>query len=75
MAKIHRNDKKVAVDFRLVWGYRWKIVKNNKIFKFAFGVKPNAKNRGGINVFGSKFGDYRQHIILTVSYKKAETTK
>ena len=50
-------------------------VKNNKIFKFAFGVKPNAKNRGGINVFGSKFGDYRQHIILTVSYKKAETTK
>lgn len=45
-------------------------IKNNKILKFAFGVKSNAKNKGGVNVFGSKFGDYRQHIILTVAYKK-----
>ncbi|QQO09113.1 ArsR/SmtB family transcription factor [Breznakiella homolactica] len=30
------------------------------------GVKEDAKNRGGINIFGSKFGNFPQDIRLTV---------
>jgi len=30
VTKIHRNDKKVAVDFHLIWGKREKLVENNK---------------------------------------------
>jgi len=37
--------------------------------KFKVGVKENAKNRGGINIFGKKFGDYPQDIVLTISSK------
>lgn len=36
---------------------------------FRVGVKENAKNRGGINIFGKKFGDYPQDIILTIASK------
>lgn len=32
------------------------------------GVKENAKNRGGLNLFGRKFGDHSQHILFTVTY-------
>ena len=45
------------------------MLKNRKTISFKVGVKENAKNRGGINLFGSKFGDYDQHIVLTISHK------
>ncbi len=35
-------------------------------FTFRLGVKANAKNNGGFNLFGEKFGDYAQSIIVTV---------
>ncbi|MBO4573096.1 MAG: winged helix-turn-helix transcriptional regulator [Clostridia bacterium] len=35
---------------------------------FRIGVKEDAINRGGINIFGKKFGDFPQHIILTLSH-------
>ncbi len=38
----------------------------SSIIKFRIGVRENAQNRGGINLFGSKFGDYPQHIAFTV---------
>lgn len=31
-------------------------------------VKDDAKNVGGINIFGSKFGDYNQDIVLKLYY-------
>ena len=34
--------------------------------KVKIGVKEDAVHRGGINLFGKRFGDYDQSIILTV---------
>jgi len=33
------------------------------------GVKPEAINVGGINIFGSKFGNYPQDIVLRLNYR------
>lgn len=40
------------------------------IFTFRIGVEENAKNRGGINLFGRKFGDYNQNIIVSFTYEE-----
>jgi predicted transcriptional regulator len=34
------------------------------------GVKKDAKNAGGLNLFGSKFGNYEQDLIMKVKYSK-----
>lgn len=36
--------------------------------EFKIGIKENARNQGGINIFGEKFGDYPQNIVMTVYY-------
>ncbi|MEW5870047.1 MAG: helix-turn-helix domain-containing protein [Chloroflexota bacterium] len=36
------------------------------------GIKADAKNIGGINLFGSKFGNYPQDIVLRQRYKRPE---
>ncbi len=36
---------------------------------FKIGVKDRAKNAGGINLFGEKFGDYGQGILMRVNYQ------
>jgi predicted transcriptional regulator len=33
------------------------------------GVKPEATNLGGINIFGSRFGNYPQDIVLRLDYR------
>ncbi len=38
----------------------------NYFISFKIGVKPDAKNLGGMNLFGEKFGDYAQGIIMSV---------
>ena len=38
----------------------------NDIFIIKLGVKENAKNRGGVNLFGDCFGDYPQNIVLSI---------
>jgi predicted transcriptional regulator len=35
------------------------------------GIKDNASNVGGINLFGSKFGNYPQDIVLRQHFKRA----
>lgn len=35
---------------------------------FKIGVKSTAKNIGGINIFGEKFGNYAQNILMDVDY-------
>ena len=37
---------------------------------FTVGVKPDAEHVGGFNLFGAKFGNFNQHILLTATYKK-----
>ncbi len=37
---------------------------------FRIGVDENAKNRGGLNLFGKGFGDHGEHISLSVFYKE-----
>lgn len=32
------------------------------------GIKENARNSGGINIFGEKYGDYPQGIIMNLTY-------
>jgi len=36
--------------------------------RFKIGIKPDAHNLGGINIFGEKFGDYPQNIIMRIDY-------
>jgi predicted transcriptional regulator len=38
-------------------------------FTLRFGVKEDAVNKGGMNLFGEKFGNYEQNIIMKISYK------
>ena len=38
-------------------------------FTFRIGIKPDAVNVGGVNIFGEKFGNYQQNIIMKFSYK------
>lgn len=33
---------------------------------FRIGVKPNARFAGGLNLFGEKFGDYPQNIVMEI---------
>ena len=32
------------------------------------GVKENARHVGGVNLFGAKFGNYPQDIVLRIRY-------
>ena len=43
-------------------------IESDNLLTFRIGVHEDAKNRGGINIFGRKFGDYNQNIILTLTY-------
>ena len=43
-------------------------------FTFSFGVRENAKNYGGFNLFGEKFGDYAQDIVITVDVMEQNKT-
>lgn len=42
----------------------------NNILTIKIMIKDDAKNIGGINIFGSKFGDYNQDIVLKITYKE-----
>lgn len=37
-------------------------------FTLRFGIKDDAKHKGGMNLFGKTFGDYPQDIIVRVDY-------
>ena len=32
-------------------------------------IKDNAKHIGGINIFGEKYGDYPQGIVMNLTYE------
>ena len=37
-------------------------------FTFTLRVDPDSEHVGGMNLFGSRFGDYAQDIIMKVEY-------
>jgi predicted transcriptional regulator len=46
-------------------------LKSNEPIPVRIGIKENASNVGGVNLFGSKFGNYPQDIILRQHFKRA----
>ena len=44
-------------------------IHEDEFFTLRIGVKPDAKNLGGINLFGEKFGDFKQNIMMRLDYK------
>ena len=44
--------------------------KNTGLLSFKIMIKPDAKNVGGINIFGDHFGDYPQGIVFKFTYEK-----
>jgi predicted transcriptional regulator len=44
-------------------------IKEHDFISVRIGVKPEATNLGGINIFGSKFGNYPQDIVLRIDYR------
>jgi predicted transcriptional regulator len=47
-------------------------VKPGEPISVRIGVKQDAANDGGINLFGSKFGNYPQDIVLRQHYRRAQ---
>ncbi|GGF22538.1 transcriptional regulator [Halobacillus andaensis] len=44
-------------------------LQNNPYISIRLEAKKEAVNSGGLNVFGSKFGNYDQDLVLEISYK------
>lgn len=45
-------------------------IDDGKFFTLRIGIKPDAAHVGGINLFGRKFGNYPQDIVLKLSYQE-----
>lgn len=39
-------------------------IRNHTSIKVKIGIKQNAKNIGGVNIFGNSFGNYAQDIVM-----------
>jgi predicted transcriptional regulator len=44
------------------------VEKRSQYLSIKIGNKKDAKNMGGFNLFGKKFGDYEQDLVLTLVY-------
>lgn len=44
-------------------------IEEDDYFTIRIGIKPDAQNIGGFNIFGEKFGDYEQAIHVKVEHK------
>ena len=40
----------------------------NAFIRLSIAVKKDAAHQGGINLFGEKFGDYNQAIVMRLDY-------
>jgi predicted transcriptional regulator len=43
-------------------------LKDDKFITVRIGIKEDAKHVGGVNIFGEKFGDYEQNIVMRIDY-------
>lgn len=69
----HVNEEKSEVDGMLVSGVT---IRDLKLAEAPFiavriGIKPDAEHIGGINLFGSRFGNYPQDLVLRIGYRYA----
>ena len=72
----HVDEHKTEVDGMRVSGVT---VRDLKLSDFPFilvriGVKPDAVHIGGLNLFGSRFGNYPQDLILRIGYRSTTRT-
>jgi len=69
----HVNAQEAAIDGMVLSGVRIQDLKLNAMdfISIRIGVKADAEHVGGINLFGSRFGNYPQDIILRISYSSA----
>jgi predicted transcriptional regulator len=44
-------------------------IESSKIIEVRIGIREDAKSIGGINLFGSKFGNYPQDLLMTQRYR------
>ena len=44
-------------------------IDDGEYFTLRIGIRPDALNVGGVNLFGEKFGNYHQNIIVKLSYQ------
>jgi predicted transcriptional regulator len=71
MLKIWRVNKDGAfIDEKKVMDLKIDKLNLNKdeYISVRIGIKDDAENVGGINIFGEKFGDYAQHIVMRIDY-------
>jgi len=43
-------------------------IQKEKYITMRIGVKDSSKHIGGVNIFGEKFGDHPQNIVMTIGY-------
>jgi predicted transcriptional regulator len=67
----HVNEEKTEVDGMRLSSIN---IRDLKLAESAFiavriGVKPDAEHVGGVNLFGSRFGNYPQDLVLRIGYR------
>ncbi len=48
-------------------------IQEKPFISFRIGVKDDAVNAGGLNLFGSKFGNYEQNIIMNLRFENSNS--
>lgn len=67
----HVNNQKTEVDGMRISGVTTSDLKLSEasFISVRIGVKPDAERVGGMNLFGSRFGNYPQDLVLWISYR------
>jgi predicted transcriptional regulator len=67
----HVNEQESAVDGMRVSGVKLNDLKlgDSPFIAVRIGVKPDAIHIGGLNLFGSHFGNYPQDLVLDIGYR------
>jgi predicted transcriptional regulator len=70
----HVSETKTEVDGMPISAVTIRDLKLNasSFISVRIGIKPDAEHVGGINLFGSKFGNYPQDLVLWINYHYTE---
>jgi predicted transcriptional regulator len=68
------NEREAGIDGRRISGTKIAELRlqEARVISIKLGVKADAKNVGGLNLFGSEFGNHAQDINLWLSYRRVE---
>ncbi len=69
----HVNEEETEVDGLRISNTRLSDLNLNSspFISARIGIKPDAEHVGGLNLFGSKFGNYPQDLVLRISYRSS----